>query len=372
MTEQVKVCLFNSFPSDIHLPGYQIDVCDPFAQVEPSRHFRITDFISGGRESYSFRSRLYSAAGVDRLYRQRDPLYMRLAEEFVERAQHCDILILANYNPLHPEILFHELKKPIKVLGFVDDPASSYTRGVPYLWAVDGAFYISPSYDEHHSFPQKMQEWGVRESIWWPLIPFPFARFEPTDAFFHQRDIDLLYVGRAYGAKIDRLAQLKRRFGKRFRIYGQWPFGGYHGVVRSVLLGKPVLWARVRPVTSQERTNLYLRTRIGINMHLSEVPRETGNMRMYEIPAHGAMLLCDKAGGNAHEAIFRPDAEAVYYDDMDDAIAKAEFFLAQMDERVRIAKAGFKRLWCDYDWSTNLKMLLDWAWELRNTRATRG
>ncbi len=273
MSDEIKVLLFRDFPKQISLPGYDIRISDPFAKVEPSRHFNIAEFISGGRDNYFFRSRLYSAAGVDRLYRQRDPLYMRLVEEFVEDARDRDILILANYNPIHPEILANELRKPIKILGFVDDPFSSYVRGTPYLWAFDGAFYISPSYDERNLFKDKMLAWGVRNSVWWPLVPHPFTHLEPTERFFRARDIDLLYVGKPYGAKIDRLTQIRRRFGKRFRIVGQWPLRGYFGLVRGVLRRKPILWMRVRPVSVEEREQLYVRTKIGINMHLSNTPR---------------------------------------------------------------------------------------------------
>ena len=367
MSPAIKVLLFHDFPKKIDIPGYEIRVCNPFATIEPGRHFAITDFIAGGRESYFFMGRVYSAAGIDRLYRQRDPTYVRLAMQLVEEAQNCDIVVLANYNPLHPEILSHELKKPIKILGLIDDPSSSYVRGIPYLWAFDGAFYISPSYDERSLFQDKIREWGVRHSMWWPLVPHPFPRVDPTEAFFRDRDVDLLYVGNAYGAKIDRLVQLKRRFGKRFRIHGRWPLGGYHGMVRG-MLGKPILWDRVRFVTSGERRQLYMRTKIGINMHLSEIPRETGNMRMYEVPAHGAMLVCDKAGRDAHQRIFDPGNEAIYYENIDDAIAKIEFYLSHEDERIKIAERGYHRFWSDYEWGKNLKRLLDWAWQLRFKR----
>ena len=84
-------------------------------------------------------------------------------------------------------------------------------------------------------------------------------------------------------------------------------------------------------------------------------------MRMYEVPAHGMMLLCDKAGMDAHERIFAPDKEAVYYDSSEDAIAKIEYYLKHDGEREKIARAGFARVHCDYDGETNMKKFLDWA-----------
>ena len=82
---------------------------------------------------------------------------------------------------------------------------------------------------------------------------------------------------------------------------------------------------------------------------------------MYEVTAHGGMLLCDKAGRNAHAQIFEPDKEAVFYDSMEDAIEKIEYYLAHEGEREKIARAGFARAWKDYDAETNLKKFLDWA-----------
>jgi spore maturation protein CgeB len=88
-------------------------------------------------------------------------------------------------------------------------------------------------------------------------------------------------------------------------------------------------------------------------------------MRMYEAPAHGMMLLCDKAGLNAHAQIFEPDKEAVFYDSIEDAIEKIEYYLEHEDERINIAQAGFARAQRDYDGELNLKNFLDWASGLR-------
>ena len=104
------------------------------------------------------------------------------------------------------------------------------------------------------------------------------------------------------------------------------------------------MWTRTTGISDAERTGLYYRTRIGINIHLSDRPAETGKVCMYEVPAHGMMLLCDKAGMEAHERIFAPDKEAVYYDSTDGAIAKIQYYLKHDQERESIARAGFARM----------------------------
>src|SRR5262249_49747369 len=295
---------------------------------------------------------------------------------FVDKFQDADLIVLAHYNPIHPEVLCNQLSKPIKVLGLNDDPQSSYIRSVPYLWAFDGVYYISPSYSDELLFKDALPRWGCPNSYWYPLVtprivylgespvwPLLDARKEALrrgDAFFSDRDIDVIYVGKAYDSKIDRLVKLRRHFGSRFKIYGKWQRRGYGGILRF-LKGKPPLLTRVRPISHQERTQLYCRTRIGFDMHLSDRPMETGNTRMYEVAAHGAMLLFDKAGLNAHAQIFEPDKEAVFYDSIEDAIEKIEYYLQHEEERQKIARAGFARVVRDYDGETNLKKFLDWA-----------
>lgn len=353
-----KVCLFN-FPVP-SLDGYHIESLDPMSYFAAREHSEYSDVIRRGTTHFFHQAKLHSAEGIDRLYRERNPSYIRFIADFIDRFRDADALVFANYCPVHPEVLAGELARPRKILGFIDDPFSTYVRGIPYLWAFDGAFYISPSYDERSLFSEKLPQWGCHTSRFWALRPFPEAPVHPTDSFFADRDVDLLYVGKAYGPKIDRLVALKRHFGERFHVRGQWPFRGMHGFVRA-LQGKPVFPHRVRSLTVTERTSLYRRAKIGFNMHLSDRPRETGNMRMYEVPANGAMLLCDKAGRDAQAQIFEPGVEAVYYDSMDEAIELIEHYLVNDAARLQIARAGFARLQRDYQWEANLRGLLDWA-----------
>src|SRR5262249_10236644 len=155
------------------------------------------------------------------------------------------------------------------------------------------------------------------------------------------------YVGQAYGNKIDRLVRLKRHLGDCSRVHGQWSLREHVGWAR-VWKGKPVYSCRASSLSNAERCVLYLRAKIGISMHVANRPTETGNMRMYEVPAHGAMLLCDKAARDAHALIFKPDVEAVFYDNLKDAIDKTEYYVTHTAERLAIARAGFERRRRDY------------------------
>lgn len=355
-----RICLFNySLTADFH--GYRLESFDPRGYFKANRHWALTDLLRRGQVGYGHRRAVQEgAAGVDRLYRERNPEYMRMLGDFLDRFRDFDVVVMSTYNFLHPEVLWRELKNPIKVLGFIDDPYSTYLKGIPYLWAFDGAFYISPSYDECSMFGEALERWGCKEHRWFPLVPFAFERGKELDCFFRDRDVQVSYVGNPTGSKVDRLIRWKKYFGKRLRVYGRWPGRGYFGFLRG-LAGLPMYTERVRSLTQQERTELYWRTKIGLNMHVSDRPTETGNMRMYEVTAHGGMLLCDKAARDAHAQIFEPDKEAVYYDSIEDAIAKAEYYLKHEEERLEIAQAGYRRFWKDYEWELNLKRFLDWA-----------
>lgn len=360
-----RVCLFN-FPPIENFHGYHIETFDPLAYFPRKDHWAFSDLIIWGLNGYDKRRAITAgASGVDRLYRERNPFYMRMISDFIDRFREFDFVIMGFYNFIHPEVLVRDLKKPIKILGFIDDPISTYTRGIPYLWAFDGAFYISPGYIDDILFDDAIHKWCDKPAVWWPLVPYSFNRPKKIeDSFFRKRSVDIVYVGKPCESKVNRLIKLKRHFDVKFQVYGRWPFGGYSGLIRA-LLGKPIYPHRVLPISDQDRTSLYWRTKIGFNMHVSDSPFETGNMRMYEIPAHGMLMVCDKSSSSAHEIVFRPNIEAVYYDTLDEAIGLIEYYLHNEEERVCIAKNGFARYWNDYEWERNLLNFLQWCETIR-------
>lgn len=363
-----KICWFN-WTMVRSFDGYQIDNFDPNDYFGPRDVLSLRDLIVDGITGFSKkRAILAGAAGIDKLYRQRDPTYMRMVDEFVTRFRDHDLIVMA-YNFIHPDILVSVLKKPVKVLGFIDDPYTTYQRGIPFLWAFDGAYHISPSYNERWLFPEALEKWGCRASHWWPLTQ-PCDLPPRAAEFFSGRDIELVYVGNPHPNKLGRLAILKNHFGDRFRVHGRWRFSGFGGWA-GILNGKPVYWRRVRPLSGEAREALYRRAQIGFNMHVSEVPTESGNMRMYELPAHGVMQVCDKAGRDAHEQIFVPDREAVYYDNINDAIEMIEYYVAHPNFRAEIAVAAYDRVRRDYDWQNNLRALLEWGLSLSEFRQSR-
>lgn len=314
--------------------------------------------LIGGLSGSQYTRMLLHAHYIDELFREKDVAYMRAVDQFVELLSDFDIIIFSTFCPIHPEILAKKLSDKLKILGFTDDPHSTYSRGIPYLWAFDAAYYISPGYSPAMGFGELMDKLGMR-SRWLPLVqPDRYPVLQPSD--IELRSTKLAYVGCPTGSKIDRLREMEVAFGKDFALYGRWRMKGYYGYVRP-LLGERLFPRKVSSISPADKHNLYLNTAIGFNMHVSDVPSECGNMRTYEVAAYGMMPLCDRGGLNLQTQIFAEGTEAVYYDSIAEAVDLARYYLDRPDERVAIALSAHQRFHRDYQWDKLTEDFLSWA-----------
>lgn len=293
--------------------------------------------------------KLLSIAGVDSLYKSGNLHYMKMLKRFKEECNKHDIIMFTSFCAIHPDFLSMECKNIIKILPCVDDPHSSYERTVPYIHAVDVCNYVSLSYNNQLKMDEQLKKWGAKSTYFTPLGASHLNRKEHlTYKDLDNRHIDLIYVGGMYPAKIDRFTQLKNEFGENFELYGRWKPWGFKGALYTLLNHKRhsfFQW-RVKPLSPQELPQYYCNTKIGINLHWGNA--ETGNTRLYELPANGVMQLCDRGAGNATADIFEEDKEIVLYDTIDEAIDKIKFYLKNDSHREKIALAGYKRVMRDY------------------------
>jgi hypothetical protein len=322
--------------------------------VRASMRALIRDGVSGTRLSRA----VLKSEWVDELYREGDPAYSRFADALVARLRSFDVVVFSTYCPLHPEILVSELRGATRVLGFSDDPHSTYVRGIPYLWAFDAAYYISPSYSGSMSFAELFGRVGFTKVRWMPLVlprDYPVLDAEQI----RNRSRTCCYVGNPTGSKFDRIRALKRRFGSEFEVYGRWPLHGYYGFVRP-LIGESSFLRPVRSISAVEKETLYLSTKIGFNMHVSDRPAECGNMRTYEAAGFGMMSLCDRGALNLQSTIFEEGREAIYYSDLQEACALIEEFSRDDGKRTSIAQLAHRRFHSDYTWNKVWREFLDW------------
>lgn len=324
----------------------------------PGMHGSVRQFITHGLSGVVRQRLVLEARGIDELYRQRDRLYMSNCSRLFEEVSDADAVVFFTYPFLHPEMIARQKGARKFVMGFVDDPHSTYVRGLPYAWAYDAVFYISPSYSAEFGSDELLQQAGLKRRYWLPLVqPVPTPVLTRDDVLHRGRDI--CYVGNPTFSKVDRLAEVRRAFGNRFVVHGRWPFRGYAGFLRP-LVGERGYYRRVSALTSDEKRALYLSTKIALNMHVSDGSAESGNMRTYEAASHGMLLLCDRGAGNLQSQIFQEDTQAVYYDDITDAIAKARAYLKHDDRRAEVAYNGYLRAREQYSFETVWHAFCEW------------
>jgi spore maturation protein CgeB len=289
-------------------------------------------------------TRLYLRAQLlDNLYDQRHPGLMRLyadIEALIGDAR-ADALLVDNALPYHPDFL--RTLKVFKVLRTTDGPLAAYDRDFAYVHAYDQVLFHSPAYSRDMGMEEKLRYVGAKDARFWPLGLFD-AMFDPAQTeetlFAHQRDIDVLFIGAPHLNKMPLLAKVKKALGRRCILRGiaTWK----HNLYFNVMHGFPG-W--VRPVRFEDYVRLYQRTRIGFNVH-NRGDYTVGSYRLFELPANGVMQISD--GGTYLDAFFKSGEEIVGYRGADDLIDKIRHYLDHDDERVAIARKGYRRVLRDH------------------------
>jgi spore maturation protein CgeB len=289
-------------------------------------------------------TRLYLRAQLlDNLYYQRHPGLMRLYAEIeaLIRNLRADALLVDNALPYHPDFL--RTLDVFKVLRTTDGPLAAYDRDFAYVHAYDQVLFHSPAYSRDMGMEEKLRYVGAKDARFWPLGLFD-RMFDPTQGeemlFGHRRDIDVLFIGVPHVNKMPLLAKMKKAFGRRCIIRGvaTWK----HNVYFNFMHGFPG-W--VRPVGFEDYVSLYQRTRIGFNVH-NRGDYTVGSYRLFELPANGVMQISD--GGEYLDAFFKTGEEIIGYRGADELIAKVRYYLDHEDERMAIARNGYRRVMRDH------------------------
>lgn len=314
--------------------GYEGERWSAEIAAASSERFRFIPF----NHQYYLDPRLYDdSVKLDMLYQNKNPELMRLYRDFERLLVECkaDAVIVANCPPYHPDYL--KRLSVYKALFSADDPGATYMINIPYLHAYNHVFFVAPSYSADMDMSQKMHYAGMTNADWLPISVFDFE-FEPQkqreSVFSQERDIDIIYIGSFWRQKVDTLVKVSRAFGNNFKICGF--FRTKHNIYLNARHG---LHRWIKPVSHQQRVNLYQRAKIGINIHWSNFG--LGNQRLYHLPANGVMQICDCASFLSR--VFEPNREIVAYEDADELVENIRYYLGHEQERVEIAKAGYDR-----------------------------
>jgi spore maturation protein CgeB len=291
-----------------------------------------------------------SALALDRLYQNRDARLFSMYGEFERLLKQTDsqAVIVANAPPYHPDYL--KGIAAYKVLYSADDPGATYLINIPYLHAYNHVFFVAPTYSADMDMKEKMAYAGMTNADWLPISVFDFehdATATEEEVFSRPRDIDVIYVGGFWRQKLPILARVKRAMGKGFKAYG------FFNVKHNLFInGRYGFGGWVSPVSLEQRVALYQRSKLGFNIHWNE--HGLGNQRLYHLPANGVMQLSDCAA-DLHR-IYEPDREIVGYREADDLIDLLRFYLRRDEQRLEIARNGYRRTMRDYRFKTVVRL----------------
>ena len=116
-------------------------------------------------------------------------------------------------------------------------------------------------------------------------------------------------------------------------------------------LGSPRVWG-------VQKEAILARSKMAMNLsRRNDIPLCTSN-RLGDTTANGVMNLCPASAGL--QALYR-EHEAVYYDGLDDLVAKLHYYAAHDDERRAIAEAGWRRSHEDFSAERIARFFLEGA-----------
>ena len=118
------------------------------------------------------------------------------------------------------------------------------------------------------------------------------------------------------------------------------------------------------PVWGLDMYRTLQRSKITFNAHIDISNQFIGNMRMYEATGMGTLLLTD--GKNAPQKNFNDD-EVIYYDTINDAIEKVNYYLQHEHERAAVATKGQQRTLTEHNYENSSRKLLDFFNQYLNT-----
>ena len=341
----MKIYMSTTFPDNINLYGATISKTSYQGYLKEKNN--LLNRVRYGANRASLFSRLTDPKYINDLYREKDKDYLRYLNDFKDRFEKYDVIVM---NPgvdlVHPEFLHLHFKSSIKILHFIDDPHLTYSYGLPFSWAFDGATYISPSFSEHMDMKTLLRLAGFKWTKWIPHC-VTNAKQPPlsTDALkiqLGQRQKSCLYVGGYYKGKEKRLRFLKKELSNDFDVFGRFPI--HKKLLFSMRhFGDTGKIYRVSSLSDEQRTRTYLNYKIGINMHLSEPAVETGNARLYELPFHGLAQLADYSKVFQTDTIYEDGKEILLYRNIHECIELTRLLMSDDKLRCNIALKGYEK-----------------------------
>jgi len=283
--------------------------------------------------------------------RQLKELFSRvLGEAVVGIADHerPDLIIAVAQAPLDAQIInrLKQLKVPI-VFWFVEN-----FRTLPY-WEGVASHYDYFFSIQRGEFFEKLVKAGATNVAYLPQAASP-PRHTPLELTADEKlryGSDLSFMGAGYP---NRRQFFNGLLDYNFKIWGtEWELESE--------LGERVMNKNVR-LAPQEYIKIFNASKINLNLHSSSVPSgidpvsDFVNPRVFEVAACGAFSLVDAR--DELPPLMEPGKEIETFSSLAELREKADYFLRNPEERMKIANAGRKRVLADHTFERRMLELL--------------
>jgi hypothetical protein len=222
-------------------------------------------------------------------------------------------------------------------------------------------------YDSHHVYREEnvteflargAKRVNILQSYYLPWLDKPPVL---SDKDLQEYGHDLVFIGHAEDDK--RVSYIKSLLeaGFELRVYGiygdkYWPRILSEEALRKLSPLRALFGLEYRKVLAASKISLCF---------LSRANRDLYTRRVFEIPAVGGFLLCERTA--MMKNLYCEGVEADYFDSNEELIDKVTFYLSHPEIRARIAKAGYERcISSGYDIYSRIKQ---WLADLEEWRA---
>lgn len=268
----------------------------------------------------------------------------------IHRAGSFDVLFLIKGNFVTAATLkqLKSLASPPKIIGWSPDDIYLPHNNSAILKAA------APFYDIFYTAKSLNIKQGELASMGFSDPRFIHQGFDrdwhrpltnPSSQFFGLAT----FVGSGEQDRFDQLNYLARH-GIDIHIWGN----GWTSAMRSKADERLVIHGH--PLHEDDYTDALSNSAISF-CFLRKLNRDLHTSRTFEIPACGGFMIAERT--EEHLDYFSEDEEAVYFTDQNELLTKVRYYLANAEERVRIASAGRQRcIKDDYSYHKLVKKMI--------------
>lgn len=246
---------------------------------------------------------------------------------------------------LHVDIVIEQIKrfKPDVILGgYLHDFNTEFLRELrPYYKIAIGQHAAAlpecdfSGYDAIISSLPNQVEWFKQHHVESYLVRLAFDT-RLTPAIKHrQPKYDLMFAGQItsdHGKRAESLMALGRQID--VDVFGSGPWSD-NALRKTSIQMHPALWGL-------EMVQAMADSKMVFNCHIDAATRYANNLRLYEAPGAGSLLLTDQKDNMPD--ILMPGKECITYRTIDECVDLAKYYLRNESVRAEIARAGHRRI----------------------------